>query len=94
MSKKIHFFLVLILIFVAQTVCRFDDDYERTKIKKVSNILVNLLIHKIQADSLTKDDLAAIYYLTLNIAQRKNALFNTPPIYWYSRKGKKSKLKF
>ena len=89
MSKNSHVCLILILIFVTNIVCRFDDEYARNKGTKISNILANILMKKIQTDSLDKDDLAAIFYLTLNISQRKNALFATPPIYWYSRKGKK-----
>ena len=87
MLKNNYVLFIVCLIFVNNIECRFEDDFTRTKSMKMSKILSSILLKKIQTDSITKDDVAAIYYLMFHLLQRQKALFNSPPIYWYSRKG-------
>jgi hypothetical protein len=79
------------LVYTSQVSCRHWTDFRADRKEIADNVMIKnfikILVSKIQSDSLTDDDVSAIVYLMRELVKKRNAQFNTPPVYWYSRKG-------
>jgi hypothetical protein len=91
MALKAFFMLMVSLVYTSQVSCRFWTDFRTDRKETADNVMiknfVKILVNKIQTDSLTDDDVSAIAYVMRELVKKRDALFKTPPVYWYSRKG-------
>jgi hypothetical protein len=84
-----HIFLMLNLVLVASFVsCRFGNEYMDHNVRiKSDDIYFKKVLEKIVNNTFNDSDIPNLFQLIKIFLQRKNAIDETPPVYWYSRKG-------
>jgi hypothetical protein len=85
-----HILLVLNIVVMSFVSCRLGNEYvnHRGKIKsKVQDVYFKRILEKIENNTFNDSDIPHLVQLIQIFLKRKNAIDQTPPVYWYSRKG-------
>jgi len=88
---NIFHILLVLNIFVKNFVsCRLGNEYVNHRVKSkstVQDVYFKRILEKIENNTFNDSDIPNLFQLIQIFLQRKNAIDETPPVYWYTRKG-------